>query len=205
MPLTLDELALKYQTDKGSKQIKRKLTPKNYTYGYEERFGHLRDEAVTLLEIGVAHGGSMKMWEEYFQEGRIFGLDIKSECKKHESKRTKIFIGDQTDAWFLGQIVSEHIAPGMGDRLDIIIDDGGHRRFQQVASFEILFPMLSPGGFYAIEDLQADPSVHGKDPLLAAIVKQTKYGQGKTEILCPPVHAIYFYPRMIMVEKSTYE
>jgi len=37
-------------------------------------------------------------------------------------------------------------------KLDIIIDDGSHHGEHQLISFNTLFPLLSPGGFYIIED-----------------------------------------------------
>jgi hypothetical protein len=35
---------------------------------------------------------------------------------------------------------------------DIIIDDGGHKMYQQKASFNALWPQLSDGGLYIVED-----------------------------------------------------
>ena len=35
---------------------------------------------------------------------------------------------------------------------DIIIDDGGHTMEQQIISIETLFPLLSDGGVYLVED-----------------------------------------------------
>jgi hypothetical protein len=51
--------------------------------------------------------------------------------------------------------------PRLGDRidevvgtapLDLVIDDASHRAGPSVASFEVLFPRLAPGGRYLIED-----------------------------------------------------
>jgi len=38
-------------------------------------------------------------------------------------------------------------------RVDILIDDGGHRMDQQIATFEELFPHISERGIYLCEDL----------------------------------------------------
>ena len=61
--LTLDSLAEKHGTDKGSVPVSG-LYPKHYTRLYERYFAHLRDEEITLLEIGVQAGASLRMWEE---------------------------------------------------------------------------------------------------------------------------------------------
>ena len=56
-------------------------------------------------------------------------------------------IGSQVDSKFLASVVEE-----MGG-IDVVIDDGSHISQHVIKSFEILYPMLSPGGLYFIEDL----------------------------------------------------
>ena len=55
-------------------------------------------------------------------------------------------IGDQEDPEFLASVVAEH------GPFDIVIDDGGHTMGQQIASIETLFPSVSDGGVYLVED-----------------------------------------------------
>ncbi len=102
---------------------------------------------IRLLEIGVFDGGSHKMWQSFFPNGMIYGLDVDEACKQYEDERIKIFVGDQTDTAFLCDMMKE-IA-----EVDIIVDDGGHTMNQQITSFKTLFPFLRPGGTYVIEDL----------------------------------------------------
>eukprot|EP01062_Namystynia_karyoxenos_P066817 TRINITY_DN60737_c0_g1_i1.p1 TRINITY_DN60737_c0_g1~~TRINITY_DN60737_c0_g1_i1.p1 ORF type:complete len:503 (+),score=113.48 TRINITY_DN60737_c0_g1_i1:93-1511(+) len=59
------------------------------------------------------------------------------------------FWGDQANRTFLAEIVAS-----IGGSLDIIIDDGGHQMKHQLNSFEVLFPLVRPGGIYVIEDLE---------------------------------------------------
>ena len=109
---------------------------------------NLRDEDISMLEIGVQGGGSIKSWREYFPKAKIYGLDI-DDCKQYEDKNIKIFIGDQADKKYLNQIIEE-----IDEKLDLIIDDGGHTMEQQINSFLVLFPkLLKNGGIYIIEDL----------------------------------------------------
>jgi demethylmacrocin O-methyltransferase len=42
----------------------------------------------------------------------------------------------------------------MNGQLDIVVDDGSHRNEHVIDTFKILFPLLSPGGYYVVEDLQ---------------------------------------------------
>jgi hypothetical protein len=87
------------------------------------------------------------MWEDFFPNAIIYGIDIDLNCKKFEGGRRRIMIGDQSDPRFLSDVMRQ-----IGTGLDIVIDDGSHHPSHQVASFDILFPQLSDHGIYAIED-----------------------------------------------------
>ena len=52
-----------------------KLRGHSYIQHYEKLMGSKREEDVNLLEIGVAFGGSLGMWKDYFGNGKIYGLD----------------------------------------------------------------------------------------------------------------------------------
>lgn len=143
----LDELARKFGTDKGTSKSN-ELSPKGYTRAYAQYFDSLRDKKITILEIGVDKGASLKMWEEFFPEARIYGIDINLDCKQYETGRVKIFIGDQTDINFLQKVVVD-----TQGKFDIIVDDGGHKMRQHQVTLEFLFEHLKSGGFYFIEDL----------------------------------------------------
>ena len=98
---------------------------------YEENFLKYKKKGITLLEIGVSKGGSLKMWQNYFnKESLIVGIDILPECKKYEHENIKIFIGDQKNINFLESVIKSIGKP------DIIIDDGGHSSNQQIISFK---------------------------------------------------------------------
>ena len=114
---------------------------------YKENFSRYKNKKITILEIGVLNGGSLKMWQNYFSpDSTIAGIDIISKCKKYEKDNIKIYIGDQTDINFLGSVIKEIGTP------DIIIDDGGHTCNQQITSFDYLFQHLNNQGIYLVED-----------------------------------------------------
>lgn len=119
----------------------------HYFDAYDRHFSRFRGTDVHLLEIGVAHGGSLEMWKKYFgPNARIFGADINPQCKKLEGENVKIFIGDQGDRKFLRTLAREI------PRVDILIDDGGHSMRQQIATFEELYAKVSDTGVYLCED-----------------------------------------------------
>jgi glycosyltransferase involved in cell wall biosynthesis len=112
-----------------------------YSKFYDKEFKDLKPES--LLEIGVWKGGSLKMWEEYFPQAKIYGIESNPSFKTSEN----IFIGLQSDEKFLQEIIAKIGVP------DIIIDDGSHKVSDQQKSFEVLFPLMKSGGIYVIEDL----------------------------------------------------
>ena len=100
-----------------------------------------------LLEVGVRHGGSLQIWRKFFgTEATIFGIDVDPNCAAIDDADLTIRIGSQSDAAFLRSVVSE-----LGG-IDVVIDDGSHQAEHQVRTFEVLFPLLSSGGVYLIED-----------------------------------------------------
>jgi len=140
--MDLDRLAVECGSDKYSDVHK-------YTPTYARIWQHLRGEPITLLEIGVLGGASLRMWEQYFPNAKIHGIDIDPACNYCDRVRSTVWIGDQCDAGFL-DMVAESIGP-----IDIVIDDGGHRTPDQLISLNVLWPHVRPGGWYAIEDLGA--------------------------------------------------
>ena len=138
--MTLDKLAAKYGTDKGPDEHM-------YTDRYSLYLEQYRDIEFNLLEIGVFDGASVKMWKEYFPKANIVALDIDPRCKQYEEDRINIHIGDQTDVKFLQDVFNKY------GHFEVILDDGGHSWKQQIISFETLFPLLTPGGLYFVEDM----------------------------------------------------
>ena len=48
--------------------------------------------------------------------------------------------------------MSQIVLGELADELDLVVDDASHTYEETRASFEFLFPLLSPGGIYVIED-----------------------------------------------------
>lgn len=107
------------------------------------------NKEITLLEIGVRTGGSLKLWRDYFPRGTIVGIDRSLPRNFLPGERIFIFQGDQCNTRFLSQVASK-TAPG---GFDIIIDDASHIGELTKIAFWHLFELhLKPGGLYAIED-----------------------------------------------------
>jgi hypothetical protein len=101
-----------------------------------------------MLEIGVFKGGSLGLWRKFLgDKAVIFGIDINPECAAYDGDNASVRIGSQDDPQFLFSVVSEM------NGLDVVLDDGSHVASHQRASFNVLFPLLSDGGVYIIEDM----------------------------------------------------
>lgn len=120
----------------------------HYLPFYDRVFAPYRGAPVRMLEIGVLLGGSLELWRKYFgSQAVIFGVDLDPACATRADPPNQVRIGSQADPGFLRRVVAE-----MGG-LDIIVDDGSHMAAHQRASFQALWPLLSPGGLYVIEDM----------------------------------------------------
>ena len=119
----------------------------DYLKRYNFHFYPIREKVKKILEIGVDKGESLYMWEEYFPNAEIHGLDINKECEKFNKGRVKIHIGDQSNKNFLNDLGEKN------NFFDIIIDDGSHIHDHIIKSFTSLYPFLKNGGYYVVEDV----------------------------------------------------
>lgn len=189
-----------------------------YATKYEAHLAHLRDQAFTLLEIGIggyrdegSGGASLRMWKAWFPRAMVLGLDIEDKSFVDED-RIRSFHGSQVDEPLLRRIVAG------SENLQVVIDDGSHRPEHIRATFDILFPLLPDGGIYVIEDTQTSywPSFGGSPDLDAsdttmALVKSLLDGLNWQEYTgrdhVPTytqlhVVAVHCYHNLVFVEKG---
>lgn len=120
----------------------------DYLRHYESLFVQFREEKFSLIEFGCAGGSSLRTWEKYFPNAEIYGVDLDENAKRHETERIHIVIGDAAS-----KDTYDTLRAAAGQAL-IIIDDASHAWGDQRRSFELFWDMLSPGGFYAVEDIE---------------------------------------------------
>jgi hypothetical protein len=140
---TLDGMGLKHGTDKAS-------SSHDYLNFYELFLAPLRDKELTILEIGVLNGASLRMWEEYFPRARVIGADIVPTSKQFEKGRVTIEVVDQSNIEELTWLSFKH------GPFDIIVEDGSHMWDHQITSLRTLFPFVKRDGVYIVEDLQTN-------------------------------------------------
>lgn len=145
MPGTWDDVARRCGTDKASSH-----------HGYVDHYqARIEGRDVhRLLEIGVAHGNSLRLWQEVLPDALIVGVDITPECRLYQRRDIAVIVADAGNPAMMAA-VSTLCGP-----FDVIIDDGEHDERTVRAAFEELFPRLAPGGIYFVEDLDlAEPWV----------------------------------------------
>jgi predicted O-methyltransferase YrrM len=109
----------------------------------------------SILELGVLQGGSYVFLDQLLTPRRMSAVEISprpvAPLLHYISGRKDRFVHfgtSQRDGEMLRQIVLSELA----DELDLVVDDASHTYEETKTSFEFLFPLLHPGGIYAIED-----------------------------------------------------
>lgn len=127
----------------------------HYLPEYQRLFSEVGGKKINMLEIGVQHGGSYRLWKNYFGEDvlRWTGIDINQKCMalNHKLVATKglVCCGHQSDPVFLEDVASQR------GQFDIVIDDGSHQSEHIVSSFKTLAKHVKDGGLYIVEDIHA--------------------------------------------------
>lgn len=186
----IERVAIKQFAKKGLRATD-KYWKHNYTRYYD---AHINSHKPTnILEIGVKRGASLLLWKTVFPKARVSGIDIKDVSDKRILRKNKdlnLYVGEQSDRRFLKTVVGD-------SKFDLIIDDGSHRPEDQLASLEFLWPYISKGGFYVIEDLWGQVKNQHKRSIIMDALKN------KIDEICfEKVASVAFYPNIVFLRKN---
>jgi hypothetical protein len=126
-----------------------KDTLHSYLETYEKLFKDKRFTTTAVMEIGIAEGGSIKLWNDYFVNARIFGLDImdmKDSINDIKYNYPRINLSLNTDAYNIDVNIFKN-------KFDIIIEDGYHTLSNQIKFLKNYLPILEEDGIMIIEDV----------------------------------------------------
>lgn len=129
-------------TDKG--------TQHNYLHTYQKEMDKLKN--ITLLEIGVWMAGSLKLWDMWFDNAKIYGIDNYQMFGGVVPKEVSNL--PYTVLTINSQVKEE--CPFEDEMFDYIIDDAMHDVSSIIKTFNVYWPKLKTGGKYFIEDIQSD-------------------------------------------------
>lgn len=133
----LHDLGVKYWTDKA--------VGHNYMNFYEQYFEPIRYSVKNVLEIGVLFGASVRVWEEYFPNAHIYGMD---DCYRPEVTSTNRFTYIPISAF------NEDVKNMFGNNFfDIVIDDANHFMSSQREALKVYWPKVKPNGYFVMEDM----------------------------------------------------
>ncbi len=95
-----------------------------------------------VLELGIYGGASLRMWAHLFPNGQVTGVDNRIHPEADTSGARQVIMN-----------AHDPVLPGiLHGPFDLIVDDASHQGEQTRESFEMLWPLLAPGGFYVVED-----------------------------------------------------
>jgi len=98
-----------------------------------------------VCEIGVWQGESLQMWQALFPGGLVCGVDRDVSARwPHETAQV---IASQDDENLPARL--REISP---DGWDVIVDDASHAGVLTRRTWELLWPLVVPGGVYVVED-----------------------------------------------------
>jgi hypothetical protein len=126
-------------------------TDKGSYHAYEEYYSEALlpylNKKINLLEIGVAGGVSLKMWQEILPKAKIYGADANYGYLQYPIEEFANMVllpqGSQTDENVFKDI----------PLMNIIIDDASHIAANSIKTFNILKNKLKKNGIYIIEDV----------------------------------------------------
>lgn len=116
-----------------------KDTYHNYLPVYQEEFSKI--DNIKMLELGVCYGGSLVLWNEFFIDSEIHGIDNVKYTK--ESIPGILHLGKYED---LHNNFEDNY-------FDYIINDSMHYAPEQIDAFKLYYPKLKSGGKFFMEDI----------------------------------------------------
>lgn len=119
-------------------------------YFYEREFLKYKNNPITLLEIGVYQGGSIRLWHDYFDNAEIYCIDT-----IHRNGDFYNFCGDNKINYLIRDAYNIQSATLIPE-LDIFIDDGPNTLESQLLAITLYLPKIKPGGLFIIEDIEID-------------------------------------------------
>lgn len=139
------ELLEKYK-ELGSKTDK-EWGHKYISYFYNDRLMPFKNKQIKVLEIGVQHGYSIDLWNSFFTNATIVGVD--QEIVYNSEKSKNIFLhemnaySDETIDFLFNEY----------GKFDIIIDDGPHTYESQDYFLKKYDKILNDQGLIVVEDV----------------------------------------------------
>ena len=144
---TLGDLVNNAQTDKN--------TVHSYLPLYQRLLVGKRETARNILEVGVCNGGSVKLWNDFFVNADIYGIDVMHESEMWEGikNQPRIHLCTSTDGYNQDFINNRFVKNNI--KFDFILDDGWHTLDSQRMFIRAYLPLLADNGILIVEDISS--------------------------------------------------
>lgn len=144
---TLTQLADNSRTDKN--------TSHSYLDLYQRLLQSKKETALNVLEIGIWNGGSIKLWNDFFTNATVYGLDIMNINDVWEGIRfnEKIKLITSTDAYNIDFFTTYFLNANI--KCDFMIDDGPHTLESMKHFIQLYSQIMTDDGILIIEDIQS--------------------------------------------------
>jgi len=145
--MSLEEIVDNSRTDKN--------TVHSYLPLYQELLINKKESAKNVLEVGIHRGGSIKLWNDFFTNANVYGLDIMNIDDVWEGIKNneKIILYTSTNAYnrefFINHFLNNNI------RFDFMIDDGPHSLESMILFIRYYSQIMTDDGILIIEDVQS--------------------------------------------------
>ena len=123
-----------------------------YTGLYYLLFSQIRNEKITIAEIGIEKNASTKLWRDFFQNAEIHGFEF-------EEKKIKDAVDDKLSNTFYHKIDVDdpknidEAFKNTNKKFDIIIDDSTHLFEHQINIIQNVKNYLNENSLLIIEDI----------------------------------------------------
>ncbi len=129
-------------------------------------------ETRNVMDIGIKHGGSAIFFWNLLQPDTLCCVELNGSAQQLSAYIERQGLGERLRTWFDTDQgdktrLRDILANDFGEApLDVVIDDASHLYTPSLATFEVLFPRLRPGGLYFLEDWKVHATLpqHGREP-----------------------------------------
>ena len=145
--MSLEDIVDNSRTDKN--------TIHSYLPLYQKILISKRETAKNVLEIGIFRGGSIKLWNDFFINANVYGLDIMNINNVWEGIKNKerIILHTSSDAYnndfFINNFLNKNI------KCDFMLDDGPHSLESMKQFIKLYSQIMTNDGILIIEDVQS--------------------------------------------------
>ena len=138
-----------------------KNTTHSYLKLYEKLLSSKKKTAKNILEIGIGdfklrdNGGSVQLWNKYFENAKIYALDIINENRVMDELKNNdnIILYTSTDAYDENIFNSLFLEKNV--KFDMMLDDGPHTLESMKQFIKLYSQLLTDDGILIIEDVQS--------------------------------------------------